>query len=166
MSQLFTRYSQGQIYTYIGDILLAVNPFTPLTIYNVLITGGYCVTVVHKIFRGAWWSSGRVSDSRARGWRFDNTQETMAQSQHEKLLRGILSINRNKQTRYSQGQIYTYIRDILLVINPFTPHTIYNILITGGYCVPAIHQIFTGPDLHLYRRYIVGSQPIHTSHYI
>ena len=34
MSQLFTRYSQGQIYTYIGDILLAVNPFTPLTIYN------------------------------------------------------------------------------------------------------------------------------------
>ncbi|XP_053386580.1 myosin-IIIb-like isoform X4 [Mercenaria mercenaria] len=34
VAQLFTRYTQGIIYTYIGDILLAVNPFSSLTIYN------------------------------------------------------------------------------------------------------------------------------------
>ncbi len=34
VAQLFNRFMQGQIYTYIGDILLAVNPFTNLDIYN------------------------------------------------------------------------------------------------------------------------------------
>ena len=34
VTQLFHRFMQGQIYTYIGDILLAVNPFTRLGIYN------------------------------------------------------------------------------------------------------------------------------------
>ncbi len=34
VTQLFNRFMQGQIYTYIGDILLAVNPFTNLGIYN------------------------------------------------------------------------------------------------------------------------------------
>ena len=67
MSHLFTRYSQRQIYTSIGDILLAVNPFTPLAVFNdktihtfcyfvmreklfCLFAGGHCVTVFHKIF--------------------------------------------------------------------------------------------------------------------
>ncbi len=34
VAQLFHRYMQGHIYTYIGDILLAINPFTRLEIYN------------------------------------------------------------------------------------------------------------------------------------
>lgn len=34
VSQLFNRFMQGQIYTYIGDILLAVNPFINLGIYT------------------------------------------------------------------------------------------------------------------------------------
>ncbi len=34
VTQLFHRFMQGQIYTYIGDILVAVNPFTRLGIYN------------------------------------------------------------------------------------------------------------------------------------
>ena len=34
VAQLFNRFMQGQIYTYIGDILLAVNPFTNINIYS------------------------------------------------------------------------------------------------------------------------------------
>ena len=34
MSQLLDRFMKGQIYTYIGDILIAINPFTELNIYN------------------------------------------------------------------------------------------------------------------------------------
>ena len=34
VEHLKMRYNKTQIYTYIGDILLAVNPFTPLTIYS------------------------------------------------------------------------------------------------------------------------------------
>ncbi|PVD37741.1 hypothetical protein C0Q70_00342 [Pomacea canaliculata] len=34
IKELSSRYSDEIIYTYIGDILLAVNPFTPLTIYS------------------------------------------------------------------------------------------------------------------------------------
>lgn len=35
VEQLLTRYNQNQIYTYIGDILVAVNPFCDLGIYRV-----------------------------------------------------------------------------------------------------------------------------------
>ncbi|KAK6166430.1 hypothetical protein SNE40_023124 [Patella caerulea] len=34
VSQLLNRYIQDMIYTYIGDILLALNPFTPMSIYT------------------------------------------------------------------------------------------------------------------------------------
>ena len=34
VSQLLNRFEQEQIYTYIGDILIAINPFTELNIYN------------------------------------------------------------------------------------------------------------------------------------
>ncbi|XP_021363725.1 myosin-IIIb-like isoform X3 [Mizuhopecten yessoensis] len=34
VSQLRSRYKDEEIYTYIGDILLAVNPFQPINIYN------------------------------------------------------------------------------------------------------------------------------------
>lgn len=34
VEQLHKRYTQNQIYTYIGDILVAVNPFTDVGIYT------------------------------------------------------------------------------------------------------------------------------------
>lgn len=34
MDQLEQRYNNSVIYTYIGDILVAVNPFTELSIYS------------------------------------------------------------------------------------------------------------------------------------
>lgn len=34
VEQLQKRYNQNQIYTYIGDILVAVNPFTDIGIYT------------------------------------------------------------------------------------------------------------------------------------
>lgn len=34
VDQLLTRYNRNQIYTYIGDILVAVNPFADLGIYG------------------------------------------------------------------------------------------------------------------------------------
>ncbi len=34
MDQLEQRYSNGVVYTYIGDILVAINPFAELSIYG------------------------------------------------------------------------------------------------------------------------------------
>ena len=94
MSQfLFTRYSQGQIYTYIGDVLLAVNQFTPLAAID-----DYLFTIT---FLNIFYEN----------YCFIYSQEAIVSQLF---------------TRYSQGQIYTYIGDILLAVNPFTPLTIYN----------------------------------------
>lgn len=41
VNQLSDRYADEFVYTYIGDILLAVNPFTPLTIYSEAYTKNY-----------------------------------------------------------------------------------------------------------------------------
>lgn len=38
VDQLQKRYTQNQIYTYIGDILVAVNPFTDIGIYTTKVT--------------------------------------------------------------------------------------------------------------------------------
>ncbi|CAB3239895.1 unnamed protein product [Arctia plantaginis] len=42
VEQLQKRYVQDQIYTYIGDILVAVNPFTDVGIYTAKIYQGHC----------------------------------------------------------------------------------------------------------------------------
>nr|XP_037866986.1 myosin-IIIb isoform X3 [Bombyx mori] len=42
VEQLQNRYNQNQIYTYIGDILVAVNPFTDIGIYNSKVYQGRC----------------------------------------------------------------------------------------------------------------------------
>ncbi|XP_077302736.1 myosin-IIIa-like isoform X2 [Arctopsyche grandis] len=42
VEQLLTRYNRNQIYTYIGDILVAVNPFTDLGIYGSEEQERYC----------------------------------------------------------------------------------------------------------------------------
>lgn len=39
VEQLQKRYSQNHIYTYIGDILVAVNPFTDIGIYTTKVIG-------------------------------------------------------------------------------------------------------------------------------
>ncbi|XP_028966557.1 myosin-IIIb [Galendromus occidentalis] len=41
LEQLSRRYKQGQIYTYIGDILLALNPFQHLSIYSADVSARY-----------------------------------------------------------------------------------------------------------------------------
>lgn len=49
VEQLQKRYTENQIYTYIGDILVAVNPFTDIGIYTTKvklqprISVAYCV---------------------------------------------------------------------------------------------------------------------------
>ena len=40
VEQLQQRYRAGQIYTYIGDILIAVNPFTEVNIYGEKVSPG------------------------------------------------------------------------------------------------------------------------------
>ena len=38
VDQLQNRYERSQIYTYIGDILVAVNPFTNLGLYTGIVS--------------------------------------------------------------------------------------------------------------------------------
>lgn len=39
VEQLHCRFQQNQIYTYIGDILVAVNPFIDLGLYTDMVSG-------------------------------------------------------------------------------------------------------------------------------
>ena len=50
MTQLFNRFMRGQIYTYIGDILLAVNPFTSLNIYSEDVRFSFFFVTLFKLF--------------------------------------------------------------------------------------------------------------------
>ncbi|XP_037084972.1 myosin-IIIb-like [Pollicipes pollicipes] len=47
VEQLQQRYRAGQIYTYVGDILIAVNPFTNINIYGEKVGTGLSVTGSH-----------------------------------------------------------------------------------------------------------------------
>ena len=58
VTQLFNRFVQGQIYTYIGDILLAVNPFTNLGIYNEEVLF-FIVLLSRNLFKRLFVISGR-----------------------------------------------------------------------------------------------------------
>ena len=40
VSQLWKRYQKRLIYTYVGDILVSINPFQQLDIYNDKVGGG------------------------------------------------------------------------------------------------------------------------------
>lgn len=44
MEQLYHRFEQNQIYTYIGDILVAVNPFVDLGLYTDVVSEVYNMT--------------------------------------------------------------------------------------------------------------------------
>lgn len=52
VNQLYNRFMQNQIYTYIGDILLSVNPFSELNIYNekVILYSIYSIMTIFVIF--------------------------------------------------------------------------------------------------------------------
>lgn len=48
ISHLHKRYDELQVYTYVGDILIALNPFQNLSIYspqvgNTSVTNSFCV---------------------------------------------------------------------------------------------------------------------------
>lgn len=49
VEQLQKRYTQNQIYTYIGDILVAVNPFTDVGIYTTKVN--YIVKTIRVCLR-------------------------------------------------------------------------------------------------------------------
>jgi myosin-3 len=44
VEQLYHRFEQNQIYTYIGDILVAVNPFVDLGLYTDVVSEVYNMT--------------------------------------------------------------------------------------------------------------------------
>lgn len=57
ISHLHKRYDELQVYTYVGDILIALNPFQNLSIYspqvgNTSVTNGFCVFLQTQ---WKWW---------------------------------------------------------------------------------------------------------------
>lgn len=53
VEQLQKRYNQNQIYTYIGDILVAVNPFTDIGIYTTKVGARYkCSYIFRQMING------------------------------------------------------------------------------------------------------------------
>lgn len=74
MDQLRARYQKDKIYTYVGDILVAVNPYRPLALYDSKVIsvyiGLYCVNkLMFHSFNLCMAASGLSNSSVSSNWR-------------------------------------------------------------------------------------------------